>query len=376
MEVSPKPLTDHTTRISGKHLTYLSSIFSGHEIQLITGLYHGDMSRITSQDLTIDDPCVCFIIRTLIEKPEWAPLPKLNCHADLLKKMETVSSDFPLNTSPTYSGVFIGKSAATAFNLSKGSPEMLAVSVWITLLLKHWDEMVAEGKDHFMYKLLEDEAFSRNLNGLNTIVLNRGWPKKCPPDEERVEFRPPVTGRNIKSLLRHRRASATPSNAQFDNVELQYLLGSFMAYLTTSMRPGNIDMQLTDATRALIIRYLEMHPENAPLPKLKTFEELQTRLAQLDKSRPDEFPFPCKSSKLGVILGRGPTTVNSLKSKSRKHMPAISTWITLVLENMEDLLNEGDQHLLAQVVRDEAISRGLTMNDIFLHNGWPKKTPL
>lgn len=356
------------TRVTGRHLNLLSEHFNAFEIQLVTGIFQGEISRLTSAkniDKPISDAACCFVIRTLLEHPEWAPLPKLNSHSDLVEKLGQLLEKFPLPTTHTFSGVYIGKSSATSYALNRGSAEMSAISIWITIFLRHFDDFKKEGKNHFIYKMMEEEAHSRNLNGLQSIVLNKGWPKKNPEENETGIFVERITGKDIKVLQKDEKYG-------FDHIQIQHLLGAFMSYISTQTNSKNINLPLADATRSLIIRYLKQYPENAPLPELYGFEEFCEKITELN----GQLPVPCNFSKLGVILGRGLTTVNALASGDRRNMPVLAVWSTMILNHIDEIIKLGYEHPIMSAMKDEALSRGLTMNDIVLHGGWPKKNPI
>lgn len=349
--------------MTGRHLEALGELFSPFEVQMLTGIFKGDISRLTSArhiDDPINDVCCSFVIRTLLQFPEWAPLPKLKNHSDLLERLKELPDSFPLPSFHTYSGVYIGRSSATSYSLNRGSNEMAAISMWITILLNNFAEFSQQGKDHFLYKLMEEEAYSRNLHGLNSVVMNRGWPKVNPEVNETGKQIPRITGRDIKLLQKD------PAY-RFDNIQLQYLLGSFMSYVAVNTEAKNIDLPLADATRSLIIRYLKQYPEKALLPKFVEFDEFLKVMQKLD----GKLPFPSYPSKLGVILGRGISTINALKAKKRRNMPVVSVWSTIVMNQLDDMLTQGDQHPIYRAIHQEAQARDISLIDVVLHGGWP-----
>lgn len=367
--MSSNPPIDSTTRITGRHLQALCDKYNAFEIQLVTGIFQGVISRLTSKanlDKPISDACVCFIIRTLLQRPEWAPLPKLNNHADLVDRIKELPESFPLPNLPTYSGVYIGKSSTTSHCLRKGSAEMFPISIWITILLRHWDDFVIEGKEHFLYKMMEDEAFSRWFNGMNSIVLSKGWSQKLPPENETGRQVPDrIKGKDIKLLHKGK-------DYNFGHLQLQYILGAFMAYTSTHTAQKNLNMPLNDVTRSLIIRYVKANPEWAILPETISFSDFQEKMSEVNGL----FPIPCSSSKLGVLIGRSISTVNAMKSQKRStDRVVIHNWATIIVDQLDDILKEGKDHIIYKAINDEAKSRGLTIHDILGHQGWPKEKP-
>lgn len=359
---------DSKTRVTGHHLKLLGERFNAFETQLVTGIFQGDISRLTSEkniDEPLTDACACFVIRTLLKHPEWAPLPKLQHHDDLVEKVEKLPKSFPLPNLGSYSGVFIGKSSTTSYSLGRGSPEMPAITRWITILLSHWDDFVKEGKDHFLYKLMEDEAHSRYLDGMKSIILSKGWSKKLPTENElgrRVPDR--ITGKDIKLLRKGEKYN-------YDQLQIQYLLGAFMPYITTQTTKKNENLPLVDATRSLIIRYIKKYPSNTLLPDLVDYDVFRKKMEKVH----GKFPLPCSSSLLGVVIGRSISTTFSLKNGPRRKMPVINVWATIIMNQLDDILKKGKKHFIYKVIEDEAKSRGLSVHELVSHRGWPKKLP-
>ena len=167
-----------------------------------------------------------------------------------------------------------------------------------------------------------------------------------------------VSGRHIKLL-----------EDQFNYYELQHLLGLYMAKIGQAISPKNIDQPVEDVTRALVIRYLLEFPHKANLLKYSTYSDLTNRL----ESAKSSFPLPTKKSSSGVIFGRSLSTQGSLE-KGRKEMQVILTWLTIFINQFKDIEKLGKKHFLYKIMEDEAISRGLTLQDIIYNRGWPKNS--
>ncbi|WP_299197685.1 hypothetical protein [uncultured Amphritea sp.] len=164
--------------MTGEHLKRFSETVTNYDYQSLMGLYLAKSSQLTSKrnrKLPVADAARGLMLRTLLKHPEWAPRAKLYHFEDLMNAYAKLPSSFPLPTAPTYLGVTLGRSSSTVHGLRNGRKEMMVLTIWITILLNCLPELKAEKEEHFLYKILEDEAKSRG-HSLQEIIYNRGWP--------------------------------------------------------------------------------------------------------------------------------------------------------------------------------------------------------
>lgn len=356
-----------TYQITGRHLKLLGELFNPFEVQMLTGIFKSNISKYTSQDYIdapLNDVCCCFVIRTLLRNPELSPLKKFNNHGDLLAKLPSLSYSFPFPREQSDTGIYIGRSSASSYSLSRGSSEMTAISIWITILLSHIDDMNKNVEGNIIYQIMEEEALSRFNDGLEFVYEKKGWPK---PSSHLVNAKRSVariTGRDILDLQKNEKYN-------FDNIQIQYLLGSFMAYIATATNKDNIDLPIADPTRSMIVRYLKRYSDKALLPDLVTFEEFKNLIIDLDGI----LPFPTTISKLGLILGRAGSTIHALNASNidRRQMPVLSIWSTMLCLELPAIKRHKRKHPMIETIFDEAKARNHNIPELIRHGGWPKK---
>jgi hypothetical protein len=356
-----------TKTITGHDLKLLGESFNPFEVQLLTGIFKADISRHTSPlhiDKPLTDACCCFVIRTLLSNPELAPLKEFKHHQDLVNKIAKVGHRFPLPKEAADTGIYIGRSKTSSYSLNRGSNEMTAISLWITILMDHIDGIDKEGTNHFLYKLMENEALSRNPLGMNKIISQRGWSKDSPSNHYHDPLNPRITGKEIKVLQKDLKYS-------FDNIEIQYLLGSFMSYISTVTDKNNINLPLNDATKSMLIRFLLEYPDQAPLPDLVEYDEFKNIMVNAD----GQLPFPTNISNLAIIMGRASSTVHALSADniSRRHMPVLRIWSTMLCRELGAIKKWQNKHPMMKAIHAEIESRDLNISTLIDHRGWPRK---
>lgn len=173
-----------------------------------------------------------------------------------------------------------------------------------------------------------------------------------------------ITGHHIVELKEH-----------YDMLQLQPLLGMYLAKINTHM--SKPDTPLDDATRCLIIRLLNEAPDLLPHFKMRSYADLLDTVVPLKADK--RFPLPTNKSSLGVLIGRGFSTNSGLgkalkadaEQPARKLASVLGVWITLLLQNLDGLLEHGKEHLIYQVMEEEATARGLSLQEITYNRGWP-----
>ncbi|SIQ99055.1 hypothetical protein [Marinobacterium stanieri] len=354
-------MTTYVSRITGRDIDELHKRYAAFDLQHMIGLYLSKIQEYCKEgesETNVDDVTRCFVIRTLQQHPELVPGYKYSYYKDLVAVLDSLDEGFILPKNESLAGVWFGRSFSTAYSIKRGREESQQIRIWLTMLLSHMDEIKSQGAAHPLVKVMEQEALARSTT-LQEVIDHKGWPSESETAVSNSLF-PRITGEHLVQL-----------NEQMSTIDFQAITGLYPARCYQLKHPRNINNVLKDTTQCLIVRTLLQYPDMAPLPEFRHVPELYEALQKLPAN--DVFPdiFPTMKSKMGIVIGRSASITSPLVSGKREEMRILTIWATILMENLDSIIETGPSHPLVQVILDEAKSRNLTLDQLLEKRGWP-----